>query len=150
MITGGRAAVSAYDAFGQLAAEVGAALSGAGMAVCWAALRWIWPGAVAGSNMVRSKSAQQFTHLRVTLIRVEKKRNITLSVPGTLLKQVKRLAADQETSISALLVEALARLTEEDRRYSAARRRTLARLQSPGSLGTDGSRGWSRDELHER
>jgi hypothetical protein len=81
---------------------------------------------------------------------VEKKRNITLSVPGGLLKQVKRLAADQDTSISALLVGALARLTEEDRRYSAARRRAVARLQSPGSLGTYGNRGWSRDELHER
>lgn len=79
-----------------------------------------------------------------------KTQNITLSVPRDVLKRVKRLAADRETSVSALMTEALARLADEDRRYSAARRRALAALRSARSLGTGGRRTWTRDELHER
>ena len=76
--------------------------------------------------------------------------NITLSLPRKLLKQAKRVAADRDTSVSALMTEALGRLADEDRRYSSARRRALAALRSARSLGTQGRRGWSRDELHER
>jgi hypothetical protein len=76
--------------------------------------------------------------------------NITLSLPRKLLKQAKRVAADRETSVSALMTEALTRLADEDRRYSSARKRALAALRSPQSLGTHGRKGWSRDELHER
>ncbi|HEY3245663.1 MAG TPA: ribbon-helix-helix protein, CopG family, partial [Phycisphaerae bacterium] len=36
--------------------------------------------------------------------------NVTLSVPRDLLKRVKRLAADRDTSVSALMTEALSRL----------------------------------------
>ena len=81
---------------------------------------------------------------------MESNQNITLSVPRELLKRVKRLAADRDTSVSSLLKEALTRLADEDRRYSAARKRALTALRSPGSLGTRGRRTWSRDELHER
>lgn len=77
-------------------------------------------------------------------------RNITLSIPRDVLKRVKRLAADRETSVSALMTEALTRLTDEDRRYEAARRRALAAMASARSLGTEGRRAWTRDELHER
>lgn len=76
--------------------------------------------------------------------------NITLSLPRDLLRRVKRLAVDRDTSVSALMYEALARLADEDRRYSAARKRALAALGSPRSLGTGGNRAWSRDDLHER
>ena len=76
--------------------------------------------------------------------------NVTLSLPRDLLRRVKRLAVDRDTSVSALLSEALARLADEDRRYSAARKRALAALSSSRSLGTGGRRAWSRDELHER
>jgi predicted transcriptional regulator len=81
---------------------------------------------------------------------VAETQNITLSLPRDLLRKVKRLAADRETSVSALMTEALARLADEDRRYSAARRRALAAMQSPGSLGTGGRASWTRDQLHER
>lgn len=76
--------------------------------------------------------------------------NVTLSIPRELLKRAKRLAADRDTSVSALLTEALSRLTDEDRRYSAARKRGLRALKSAGSLGTRGRRTWTRDQLHER
>lgn len=76
--------------------------------------------------------------------------NITLSLPRELLKRLKRLAADRETSISLLISEALARLVDEDKRYSAARKRAMRALHSARSLGTCGRDTWSRDELHER
>ncbi|PYY00530.1 MAG: CopG family transcriptional regulator [Acidobacteria bacterium] len=76
--------------------------------------------------------------------------NITLSLPRELLKRVKRLAADRDTSVSALMNEALSKLADEDRRYSAAKRRALAALRSARPLGTEGRRTWTRDELHER
>ena len=76
--------------------------------------------------------------------------NVTLSLPRDLLKRIKRVAADRDTSISALMAEALARVADEDHRYSAARKQALAALRSAGSLGTRGRRTWTRDELHER
>lgn len=76
--------------------------------------------------------------------------NITLSVPRELLKRVKRVAADRDTSVSALMTEALGRVVDEDRRYSAARKRALAALRSRRSLGTGGRRTWSREDLHDR
>ncbi len=87
---------------------------------------------------------------RDTLVFVADNQNVTLSVPRTILKRVKRLAADRDTSVSALMTDALARLIDEDRRYSAARKRALAALRSARSLGTRGRRTWTRDALHER
>jgi predicted transcriptional regulator len=81
---------------------------------------------------------------------VAENQNVTLSLPRMLLKRVKRVAADRDTSVSALMTQALARIADEDRRYSAARKRALAALRAPRSLGTQGRRTWSRDELHER
>ena len=76
--------------------------------------------------------------------------NVTLRLPRALLKRAKRVAADRDTSVSALMTEALDRLTDEDRRYAAARKRGLAALEAGRSLGTQGRRTWSRDALHER
>lgn len=76
--------------------------------------------------------------------------NITLSLPRALLKRIKRLAADQDTSVSALMTQALTRMAGEERRYAAAQRRLMQAMQSARSLGTHGRATWTRDELHER
>ncbi len=76
--------------------------------------------------------------------------NITLSLPRSLLRRVKRLAAERDTSVSALMTEALSGLADEQTRYSAARRRSLAAMRQARSLGTGGRRTWTRDDLHER
>jgi predicted transcriptional regulator len=88
--------------------------------------------------------------MRATLLLVIEKQNVTLSLPRELLKRIKRLAADRDPSVSALMSEALARMADEERRYSAARRRSLGALRTARSLGTGGRHTWSRDELHER
>jgi Ribbon-helix-helix protein, copG family len=95
-------------------------------------------------------ASNEFTSLRATLFFVAENQNVTLSVPRELLRRVKRLAADRDTSVSALMTEALARLTDEHRRYSAARKRALGAMKSAKSLGTRGRGTWTRDELHER
>ena len=76
--------------------------------------------------------------------------NITLALPKALLREVKRLAADRDTSVSALMATALDQLTSENRRYAAARRGAIAALTNATSMGTGGRRSWTRDDLHER
>jgi predicted transcriptional regulator len=87
---------------------------------------------------------------RATLLFVSETQNITLSLPRDLLKRIKRVAADRDTSVSAIMADALARVADEDRRYDAARLRALAALKAARSLGTEGRRTWTRDELHGR
>ena len=81
---------------------------------------------------------------------MEQRQNVTLSLPRSLVKRVKRIAVDRETSISALMVEALTTLSDSETRYNAARRRAITAMESSPSLGTNGQRTWTRDELHER
>ena len=76
--------------------------------------------------------------------------NVTLRLPTALLRRLKRLAAERETSISALLVAALDDAVGRDRRYDAAKLRALSLLRQPLNLGTHGRIPWSRDELHQR
>jgi ferritin-like metal-binding protein YciE len=76
--------------------------------------------------------------------------NITLALPRRLLKRAKRLAAERETSVSAILAEALAGAVDDVERYEAARRRHLSALRKASDLGTGGRAGWTRDTLHDR
>ena len=75
------------------------------------------------------------------------KHNITVAIDPTLLKKARSVAARRGLSVSALLADELRQLVAEDTQYTAARKRALALLSTPLSLG--GSR-LSREELHER
>lgn len=77
-------------------------------------------------------------------------RNVTLSLPEEVLREVKVLAARRGTSVSAMLAGALSELVERESGYAAARERSLASLDSGLDLGTGGGISWDRDELHER
>lgn len=79
-----------------------------------------------------------------------KTRNITLSLPEEMLREVKVVAARRGTSISALLAGALSELVERESGYAAAKERSLATLGRRRDLGTGGEIRWGRDELHER
>ena len=91
-----------------------------------------------------------FTCFRATLILVKNTQNITLALPTALLKRAKRVAAERETSVSALLAEALASAVDDVERYRAARRRHVAGLGTALDLGTRGRASWTRDSLHDR
>jgi hypothetical protein len=77
-------------------------------------------------------------------------RNVTLALPVTLLRKVKKLAVDSDSSVSGLLTSALERIVDEKDEYGRARRRFLARMRKGYDLGTNGRIAWTRDELHER
>jgi predicted transcriptional regulator len=77
-------------------------------------------------------------------------RNLTLKLDSDLYKAVKLVAAQRDSSISALVAEKLKELVEEETGYSQARAHALEHLDEGFDLGTHGSISWSRDELHER
>lgn len=77
-------------------------------------------------------------------------RNITLALPERLIREAKLLAAEEDTSISAIVAGLLERRVQRRRGFEAARRRHLARLADPPDLGTGGRAAWHRDDLHER
>ena len=76
------------------------------------------------------------------------KTNITLKLDSDLLREVRVMAAEQDTSISALLAKRLEELVEERKGYSEARGRALARLRE--GIDAHWKKPRSRDELHER
>ena len=76
------------------------------------------------------------------------KTNITLKIETELLREARVLAAEEGTSISALLATRLEQAVRERKRYHQARKSALARLRKGFNLRwTPPS---SRDELHER
>ena len=76
------------------------------------------------------------------------KTNLTLKLDSELIREVRILAAEEGTSISALLAERLGRMVHERKVYDRARKRALARLSEGYELHWKRPR--SRDELHER
>jgi hypothetical protein len=76
------------------------------------------------------------------------KTNITLKLEASLLREVRVLAAEEGTSISAMLAERLEQIVRERKTYNRARKRALARLRE--GLDLQWTPPGSRDELHER
>ena len=76
------------------------------------------------------------------------KTNITLKLDSELLREIRILAAEEGTSISALLAERLAEIVQQRKGFDRARKRALGRLREGLNLGW--ARPKSRDELHER
>jgi hypothetical protein len=77
-------------------------------------------------------------------------RNITLALPEPLIREAKLLAAEEGTSISAIVAALLHGHVRRRRGLGAARRRHLAKLAQPSDLGTGGRALWTRDDLHDR
>ncbi len=76
--------------------------------------------------------------------------NITLSLPRDVLRKVKMLAVQRETSISRLLTNELERLVAQEEQYARAMERHMQLMEQGIDLGTQGQIHVSRDELHER
>ncbi len=78
------------------------------------------------------------------------RQNVTLSLPKSLLKKAKVIAASREKSLSELLRESLEEKVREANGYKKARQRQLKLLKEGLDLGTKGRITTTRDELHER
>ncbi len=75
-------------------------------------------------------------------------RNVTLSLPEDLVRRARVLAAERDTSMSALVGELLSRTLGADESYEEAWNREEA-FMTQGRLRI-GDRPASRDELHRR
>ena len=76
--------------------------------------------------------------------------NVTLSIPKGILRKVKLIAVQRETSLSGLLTQTLEKLVQQENAYDHARQRHLQWLEQGADLGTGGNIQTQRDELHER
>ena len=76
------------------------------------------------------------------------KQNITISLDKDLIRKVRVLAAQRETSMSRMLADELARAVEEAEGYEQARRRALASLATGFHLG--GKIRATREQWHAR
>jgi predicted transcriptional regulator len=79
---------------------------------------------------------------------VSTKVNLTIKIDKDLLRKIRILAAEKDTSISALVADAIEEKSTQSGRYEEAMKRAIALMNEP----TDSvwERGYSRDELHER
>jgi hypothetical protein len=75
-------------------------------------------------------------------------KNITLSVDEKVLAIVRRYAAEQNSSVNALVRDYLTKLAAQENRVSKARARL--RELSAQSKGRLGEKTWTRDNLHDR
>lgn len=76
------------------------------------------------------------------------KQNITLSLPKSVLRRVKILAVQRQSSVSRLLTQAVEKMLEEETEYESAHKRQTALLEKGFNLGF--RKPASRDEIHER
>jgi hypothetical protein len=76
------------------------------------------------------------------------KQNITLAIDQRLLKRARSFAAQQGTSVSAMLADELRRIVESQEAYAQAKSRALAQLDTPFHLGGRGVRNCA--DLHDR
>ncbi len=77
-------------------------------------------------------------------------RNVTLSLPESVLRRFRVHAAERNQSMTALMTEAIRSLMEREEQTAGAKRRFLARIRNAPPRGTRGRIDWSREELHER
>lgn len=76
-------------------------------------------------------------------------RNITLSLPAEVIRKAKVLAAQRDTSVSALVKELLESLTGEVEDYDTAWAEE-EQLMASGLGMRVGTIDWSRDDIHAR
>ena len=79
---------------------------------------------------------------------MREKQNLTISLDRGVLRKAKVLAAQRETSVSALVGDLIERLVGDTEAYEAARREALDLLDHGFHLG--GRVRAKREDLHER
>jgi uncharacterized coiled-coil DUF342 family protein len=75
-------------------------------------------------------------------------KNITLSVPEATLREVRKIAAERETTVNALVREYLEQLASHRARRDELRKRLTKFAKK--SKAVVGPVTWSRDDVHER
>ncbi|MCG9966722.1 DUF6364 family protein [Pelotomaculum terephthalicicum JT] len=76
--------------------------------------------------------------------------NITLSIPKKILKKVKHIAVEKNTSVSGLLSRHLEDIVAKDDAYQKAKTNQMELMKKGFDLVYKGKASWSREDLHER
>ncbi len=79
-----------------------------------------------------------------------KNQSITLFLPKDLLDKVRLLALQRHMSVSDLLEHTLAEMVADEESYASTKARHIARIRDAMDLGSQGTIGCKRDELHVR
>jgi len=74
--------------------------------------------------------------------------NITLKLDSEILREARRIAADERISISEFIAVELQKIVRQHSGYPKARRHALARLRKGFALNWE--RPAAREEIHER
>ncbi len=75
-------------------------------------------------------------------------KNVTIALDESLLREVRRIAADQSTTLNAMIREFLQQMADRESQAMQARQRIVELCRE--SKAEVGSRTWTREELHER
>lgn len=78
------------------------------------------------------------------------RQNVTLSLPKSLLKQAKALAAKEEKSLSAFLKESLEEKIRRTTGYKEAMEKQIRLMRKGFDFGIKGRLTISGEEIHER
>lgn len=76
--------------------------------------------------------------------------NITLSIPKEILKKVKHIAVEKNTSVSGLLSRHLADIVARDDAYKKAKASQMELMEKGFDLIGEGKTLWNREDLHDR
>jgi metal-responsive CopG/Arc/MetJ family transcriptional regulator len=75
-------------------------------------------------------------------------KNVTIALDESLLREVRRVAADRSTTLNAMIRAFLEDLAHRESHAVTARRRIVELCRQ--TKAEIGPRTWSRDDLHER
>jgi len=75
---------------------------------------------------------------------------VTFSIPIDLVQRTRRLAAQNQISLSELLTLALTAFIEYQEKDETARQRSIEMMRQGLNLGTNGLPEWTREDLHDR
>jgi len=78
------------------------------------------------------------------------RQNVTISLPKSLLKKAKSIAAQREKSLSQFIRDSLEERIRESTGYSKAKNRQVKLLRRGLNMGTKGGLKISREALHAR
>lgn len=77
-------------------------------------------------------------------------KNVTLSLPESLMRRFKVFAAEKDKSMTALMTELIEQAMDSESARQAAARRFLNRARNAPALGTGGKITWKREDLYDR
>lgn len=76
--------------------------------------------------------------------------NITLSIPKEILRKIKHIAVEKNTSVSGLLARHLEDIVARDDAYKRAKTNQMEIMKKGFDLIGKGKALWTREDLHER